>query len=238
MSERVLLSGEDLRVSYGRLLALEHADIRVHTGEIVCLLGPNGAGKSTIVNAIAGIRKLDAGCITLDGDDITSEAAHRRVGRGISLVPERRRLFPDMTVLENIQVGAIALPSGERRDRVARILERFPLLQSRANQAAATLSGGEQQLVALARGLVSGPRLLMVDEPFLGLSPSARKEVVRVFTGFAERDGVGVLFIEQNVKISLEVSDRAYVMQAGRVAADGPTADFDDERVRRIFLGV
>lgn len=233
-----LLELHGVSVHHGPLLALEDASMSVSAGEVVCILGPNGSGKSTTVNAIAGVSRMTSGEIRLAGDPIQSLSTHERVRHGVSLVPERRRLFADMTLLENLQLGNVIVPRRERAANLQRIMDRFPFFKARTAQRASSFSGGEQQLIALARGLLSRPRLLIVDEPFLGLSPSARNRSVELMRQLADEDGIGVVFIEQNVSLSMSVADRAYVLRAGRVVASGRSSEFDEVSVRQIFLGV
>ena len=233
-----LLEVEHVSVHYGSMLALQHANLSVAAGEIVCILGPNGSGKSTIVNAVAGVNRVTHGRIRLGNEEIQRLPAHMRVRRGVSLVPERRRLFAEMTLLENLQLGNVVVPRDERDENLEQLLDQFPLFRDRARQKASSFSGGEQQLIALARGLLSRPKLLIVDEPFLGLSPSARTRTIELMRRVAYEEGLGVLFIEQNVSVSMSVADRAYVLRAGQIITSGPSTEFDEARVREIFLGV
>lgn len=239
MSEDVMLHVDDITVNYGPLVPLRNASMRVARGEVVCILGPNGSGKSTLVNSVAGVVGISSGQIRLAGDRVDSLPAHQRVRRGVSLVPERRRLFADMTLLDNLRMGNVVVPRGERQANLDRILDRFPKLRERAQQKAGSFSGGEQQLIAFARGLLSRPRVLIVDEPFLGLSPGMRNRTVELIRELADEDSISVVFIEQNIPLSMSVSDRVYVLRSGEVVRSGPANEFGDEaEVRRIFLGV
>jgi branched-chain amino acid transport system ATP-binding protein len=210
----------------------------VEPGEIVCVLGPNGAGKSTLVNTISGLIPPRAGRITFLDQRIDGLPAHRAAGHGIAHVLERRRLFPFLTVLDNVLLGAHnprARP--HRAETLARVEALFPVVRARRAQLAHTLSGGEQQMVAIARGLMARPRLLMVDEPFLGLAPRIVEEIGRLI-GRIRDEGIGVVFIEQNVELALRLADRGYVLESGRTILSGPSADLlQSAEVKRIFLG-
>jgi branched-chain amino acid transport system ATP-binding protein len=233
-----LLEARGLDVLLGDYQVLWGARCAVPAGEIVALLGPNGAGKSTLMNALSGLLRPRAGEVLLDGRPITALPAHRRVGHGISHVLERRRLFPYLTVRQNVWLGAYhraARP--DREAQYQRMTELFPIVASRAGQAAHTLSGGEQQMVALARGLMARPRLLLIDEPFLGLAPAVVEQLLEAIRRI-NRDGVTILFIEQNVELALSLASRGYVLESGRPVLDGPSADLlHSPEVRRIFLG-
>ena len=205
---------------------------------MVALLGPNGAGKSTLMNTVSGLLRPRAGAISFRGEPIAGLPAHRIVARGLAHVLERRRLFPYLTVEQNLRLGAYPAAARTGREaRLARVKTLFPILEQRAGQLARTLSGGEQQMVALARGLMAQPRLLMIDEPFLGLAPrvvAELAEAIRRING----EGVTIVFIEQNVELALSLATRGYVLESGRVALDGRSADLlRSPEVRRIFLG-
>jgi branched-chain amino acid transport system ATP-binding protein len=233
-----MLEARDLDVLLGDYQVLWQARCAVGAGEMVALLGPNGAGKSTLMNAISGLLRPRAGEIVFEGRAITALPAHRRVGRGISHVLERRRLFPYLTVRQNVWLGAYGRAArGEREAEYQRMVELFPIIGTRAGQAAHTLSGGEQQMVAIARGLISRPRLLLIDEPFLGLAPRVVEQLVDVIRRI-NRDGVTILFVEQNVEQALSIASRGYVLESGRTILDGASADLlHSAEVRRIFLG-
>jgi branched-chain amino acid transport system ATP-binding protein len=234
-----LLAVEGLDVAYGDFQVLWGAELRVEPGEIVCVLGPNGAGKSTLVNTISGLIPPRAGRITFLDQRIDGLPAHRAAGHGIAHVLERRRLFPFLTVLDNVLLGAHnprARP--HRAETLARVEALFPIVRARRAQLAHTLSGGEQQMVAIARGLMARPRLLMVDEPFLGLAPRIVEEIGRLIGRIRDEEGIGVVFIEQNVELALRLADRGYVLESGRTILSGPSADLlQSAEVKRIFLG-
>jgi branched-chain amino acid transport system ATP-binding protein len=233
-----MLEARALDVLLGDYQVLWEARCAVAAGEMVALLGPNGAGKSTLMNSISGLLRPRSGEVVFDGHAITALPAHERVSHGISHVLERRRLFPYLTVRQNVWLGAYG--RGARSDREAqyqRMVELFPIIAARANQLAHTLSGGEQQMVALARGLMSRPRLLLIDEPFLGLAPMIVEQLIGVIRRI-NRDGVTILFIEQNVELALSIASRGYILESGRTILDGPSEDLlHSAEVRRIFLG-
>jgi branched-chain amino acid transport system ATP-binding protein len=234
----MMLEARGLDVLLGDYQVLWGARCAVSAGEVVALLGPNGAGKSTLMNTISGLLRPRAGEVVLEGRAVTGLPAHARVAHGISHVLERRRLFPYLTVRQNVWLGAYhraARP--DREAQYQRMTELFPVIASRAHQLARTLSGGEQQMVALARGLMSRPRLLLIDEPFLGLAPRIVEQLVEVIRRI-NRDGVTILFIEQNVELALSLASRGYVLESGRTILDGRADDLlHSADVRRIFLG-
>ena len=233
-----LLEVRDLEVVLEDYQVLWGAHLEVGEGEIVALLGPNGAGKSTLVNTVAGLLRPRAGTIRFAGRSIAGWPAHRVVGEGIAHVLERRRLFPHLTVRQNVWLGGYhPRARAGRAERFARLAALFPILRERADQPARTLSGGEQQMVAIARGLMARPRLLMVDEPFLGLAPQVVDQIVEVLRA-VNREGVSVLFIEQNVERALGLAHRGYVLESGRTALTGRAeALLRSPDVRRVFLG-
>jgi len=232
-----LLEARGLDVLLGDHQVLWGAHLRADAGEIVAVLGPNGAGKSTLMNTISGLLRPRAGEVLFDGRPITGMPPHRVVGEGLGHVLERRRLFPYLTVRQNVWLGAYhrAARAG-REEQYARVSALFPVVAARAGQVAHTLSGGEQQMVALARGLMARPRLLMVDEPFLGLAPRIVDQIAEVLRRIAG-EGVTVVFIEQNVERALALADRGYVLESGRTVLEGRSADLlRSPEVRRIFL--
>jgi branched-chain amino acid transport system ATP-binding protein len=233
-----LLAAEGVDVAYGDFQVLWEVSAHVREGEIVALLGPNGAGKSTLMNTISGLLHPRRGRIVLDGQRIDALAAHRIVGRGIAHVLERRRLFPFLTVRDNLLLGAHHPAARRQRTATLEHVERlFPVLHERRGQLAHTLSGGEQQMVAIARGLMARPRLLMIDEPFLGLAPRVVQEIGGVIRRI-HGEGVAVLFVEQNVELALTLAHRGYVLESGRLILHGPSAELlRSPEVKRVFLG-
>jgi branched-chain amino acid transport system ATP-binding protein len=234
-----LLAVEDLDVAYGDFQVLWQAAMRVGDGEIVALLGPNGAGKSTLMNTISGLLTPRAGRITFHGKRIDGLPAHRTVGHGLAHVLERRRLFPFLTVLDNVLLGAHNPTARPHRDEtLARVERLFPVIARRRTQLAHTLSGGEQQMVAIARGLMARPRLLMIDEPFLGLAPLIVEEVGTLLRRIRDEQHLSIVFIEQNVELALQLADRGYILESGRTILSGPSAELlQSAEVKRIFLG-
>ncbi len=233
-----LLEAEGLDVAYGDFQVLWDAGIRVSAGEIVCLLGPNGAGKSTLMNTLSGLLRPRAGRVELGGRRIDGLPPHRIVAEGVAHVLERRRLFPYLTVRENLLLGAYHPAARGHREESLRWVEGiFPFLRERQRQLAHTLSGGQQQMVAIARGLMARPRLLMIDEPFLGLGPKVVQDIGGVI-GQINREGITIVFIEQNVELALRLAHRGYVLESGRVILEGPSAQLlQSAEVKRIFLG-
>jgi branched-chain amino acid transport system ATP-binding protein len=237
----VLLSVAGVCAGYGRVNVLRDIDVTLADGEVVALIGANGAGKSTLLKSVAGLVTPSAGSITYRGAAITGDRPERLVRRGIALVPEGRMLFSSMSVAENLELGAYSAPRRERRERVAERLELvhrlFPILSERAEQAAATLSGGEQQMLAVARALMSGPTLLLLDEPSLGLAPKVIAEIFSAIDALRAA-GVSVLLAEQDAKLALRHADRGYVMRTGEVVLSGLSAQLlADDSIRRIYLG-
>jgi branched-chain amino acid transport system ATP-binding protein len=234
-----MLSAERLNASYKDLHVLWDISFRVQEGEIVALVGANAAGKSTILKAIAGLIRLDGGAVVFDGKRIDGMPAHRIVELGISLIPEGRRLFYDMTVRENLDIGAYGRRVWSGRDGTLKeVYQIFPVLEDRANQLARTLSGGEQQMVAVARGLMSRPKLCLFDEPCLGLSPLNLREIFRVIRRLRER-GTTILIVEQNVRQTLTCADRVYVLENGRIVMQGTGQELiKHDHVRKSYLGL
>jgi len=233
------LTVEALDVAYGEFQVLWEARLEVAAGEIVAVLGPNGAGKSTLVNTISGLLRPLAGSIHFEGRRIDGLPAHRRAGIGIAHVLERRRLFPFLTVHDNVLLGAHnARARPHREETLARLETLLPFLRTRRSQLAHTLSGGEQQMVAIARGLMARPTLLMIDEPFLGLAPRMVEEIGTLVRRIRDEHGIAILFIEQNVELSLKLADRGVVLESGRTVLSGSSAELlRSAEVKRIFLG-
>ena len=234
-----MLEVRDLEVSYGDFQVLWGVSMEVAQGERVCVLGPNGAGKSTVMNAVTGLIARRAGTVSFEGQDLAQVPTHEMVGRGIAHVLERHRLFPTLTVRQNLILGAHHASARPRRpETLAWVEGLFPVLKERRDQLAGSMSGGEQQLVAIARGLMARPKLLMIDEPFLGLSPTAVQQILAVMRT-VNKEGVALLFTEQNVELALSVSQRAYVLESGRVALAGRGDEvLGHEMVRRVYLGL
>jgi branched-chain amino acid transport system ATP-binding protein len=228
MSENALLSIRGLRAAYGKIVALKGVDLDVNNGEIVALIGANGAGKSTLMMSVFGRPRASAGQIIFDGQDITSLEAHEVARLRLAQSPEGRRIFGRMSVMENLQMGADA--SGDkdetkRRDDLDRVLMLFPRLKERLTQRGGTLSGGEQQMLAIGRALMSRPRLLMLDEPSLGLAPLIAKQIFEAVRTLNKTDGVTVMLVEQNANHALRLAHRAYVMVNGEITMSGPSAE-------------
>ena len=233
-----MLTLDGVSVAYGAVEVLHGVSLRVEEGEMVCLLGANGAGKSTTVRTISGLLRPSAGSITFLGERLDGRPAHAVLTRGIAQCPEGRRIFPEMTVRENLEMGAyIRGGEGARAGDLERAFHHFPRLKEREAQLGGTLSGGEQQMLAIARALMSGPKLLLLDEPSLGLAPTMVATVFRVIREI-RRQGVTVLMVEQNASLALQMADRAYVMESGRIALGGPARDLlHNEDIRRAYLG-
>jgi branched-chain amino acid transport system ATP-binding protein len=234
-----VLRASSLRICYGRVPAVHDVSLAVAPGRIEAVVGANGAGKSTVLRALAGLNRLDAGTVELDGRRIDGLRADQRVPLGISLVPEGRRLFPKLTVERNLELGAFTRRDrGEVAESLERVLGIFPFLAERRQQLAGTLSGGEQQMVAIARGLMSRPRFLLLDEPSWGVAPML---VARIFETIQEinRSGVAILLVEQNVKRALSIAHHATVIQTGRVVAEGLAQELlESDLVRKAYLGM
>ena len=234
-----MLDVRGLDVRYGDVQVLWDISLTVGPGEIVAVMGPNGSGKSTILKAIIGLVRAASGKVTLDGTDLTKVPTHSMAGVGVSLVLERRRLFPQMTVLENVRMGAFhASARGKERERLEWVESLFPILRERRGQLAGRMSGGEQQMVAIARGLMSGPRLLMMDEPFLGLAPRIVTQIIEIIRK-VNAEGIAVLFNEQNVHLSFSNAHRGYLLESGRIVLSGAGLEMlGHEMVKRVYLGV
>jgi branched-chain amino acid transport system ATP-binding protein len=233
-----MLEVRDLQVAYGPAPALWGVTLDLRPGELLCVVGPNGAGKTTLINTLAGILRARAGQIRFEGRDITALPPHRFCEAGIAIVPEGRRLFGGMSVLENLEIGSV-LPAAKARraTSLASVLALFPALKAKLGQAAGELSGGQQQMVAIGRALMACPRLLLLDEPSLGLSPLIVSEM---FTAIrrVNAEGTAVLLVEQNVAMALRVAHRAYVLEEGRMVAEGePDQLMQRDEIRRAYLG-
>jgi len=231
------VSGVDAR--YGDVEALWDVSLEVRQGEVVTIIGPNGAGKTTLMRTIMGLHRPSAGTIHLNGIPIHALPPHRVAERGVILVPEGRRLFAGMRVSENLDVGAYAPEARRHRAKtLAFVFETFPILAERHQQLAGTLSGGQQQMLAIGRALMGLPRLLLLDEPSLGLAPIVVQQIFQVIETISRERDVTVLLVEQNARLALEVADRAYILEQGRVAGTGRAIDLlSDSRVRQAYLG-
>lgn len=233
-----LLDTNNLCVDYGGVHALRNVSVRVPDKGVVSIIGANGAGKSTLLKTIVGLTRQSSGAVRLDGVDISRLKPHERLDLGIVLCPEGRKLFPDMTVHENIRVGAYRMrDSREYKQRLDFIHQIFPRIEERGNQIASSLSGGEQQMVAIARALISKPRILMLDEPTLGLAPKLILEVARLVQTL-NREGITVVMVEQNAKLALKISDHAFVLETGSVKVEGTSTELmQSDSVRNAYLG-
>ena len=233
-----MLQVDNVEASYGPFRALLGATLEIRAGEIVALLGPNGAGKTTLIRCIAGLLRPRAGRILWDGASLAKVAAHRIVERGIAVVPEGRRLFATMTVEEHLDLGAFAPHArAARPQRLEEVYAIFPVLRERRRQLVRSLSGGQQQMVAVGRALMAAPRLLILDEPSLGLAPRIVESILGVL-GEINRRGVSILLVEQNVHAALALAHRGYILESGRMAGEGTGAALmDDPHVKRAYLG-
>ena len=233
-----MLKIENLHIKYGAIHAVKGIDIEVNEGEIVTLIGANGAGKTSILKALSGLVKPSEGTITYDGKVLNKKSAQDIMKAGISHVPEGRRIFADMTVLENLELGAYQRKDKEgiKKDLEA-IYERFPILKDRSKQAAGTLSGGEQQMLAMGRALMANPKILLLDEPSMGLAPILVKEIFSIIKDINAR-GTTILLVEQNARMALSVATRAYVMETGKIVMSGTGQELaDSEEIQKAYLG-
>ena len=233
-----ILHVEDLNVYYGSIHAVKGISFDVEEGEIVTLIGANGAGKSTPLNTVAGLLKPREGKIEFEGESLLGIPPHKIVSRGMALCPEGRRVFLQMSVRDNLEMGAFTrTDSAEVADSLEMVFDRFPRLKEREGQSAGTLSGGEQQMLAMGRALMSKPRLLMLDEPSMGLAPILVQEIFNIIKSLHDT-GTTVLLVEQNARMALSIADRAYVLETGHVSMSGDAADLaNDERVKQAYLG-
>jgi branched-chain amino acid transport system ATP-binding protein len=231
-----LLALRDVDTYYGEIRILQKVSLEVGKGELVCLLGGNASGKSTTLKTILGLVRARAGSVELNGEDVSRRSTSYRIAQGLAIVPENRRLFAPMTVLENLEMGAY-LRKGGTSDALERVFDLFPLLKDRRKQLAGTLSGGEQQMVAMGRALMSEPKLLLMDEPSMGLAPILVERNFEIIKQVHEA-GVAVLVVEQNANVSLSIADRGYVLQTGRIVlADSAKALLANEELKKAYLG-
>ena len=234
----MLLDVKNIDVLYDDFQVIWDVSINVNKAEMVALLGPNGSGKSTVLNTISNLVEHTKGSITFDNTLISNIPTYRRTELGISHVLERRRVFPHLTVKQNLLLGAWHPKAKEElSNSLNKVYKIFPKLETRSDQLAKTMSGGEQQMLAIARGMMGLPKLLMVDEPFLGLSPMVMKDLIKIFKNIV-KEGISILFVEQNVRLALSMADRGYVLESGRLVVDGKSEDLiDNEKVTKVFLG-
>ena len=233
-----MLEIKDIEVFYGMIQAIKGVSFEVNEGEVIALIGANGAGKTTILHSITGLIAPKKGQILFEGQDITSTPAHKIVSMGMAHVPEGRRVFAQLTVLENLKMGTFTRKDkDEIEESMIRVYKRFPRLEERKNQMAGTLSGGEQQMLAMGRALMSRPRIILMDEPSMGLSPIFVNEIFDIIREVSE-GGTTVLLVEQNAKKALAIADRAYVLETGKIVLDGKAEDLlNDDSVKKAYLG-
>lgn len=233
-----VLQVENINVYYGSIHAVKDVSFHVEPGEVVTLIGANGAGKSTTLNTVAGLLHSRTGSVRFLREELRHVPGHKLVGRGMALVPEGRRIFQHMTVQENLDMGGYCR-SGDKSADIESVFERFPRLKERRKQVAGTLSGGEQQMVAVARALIGMPKLLILDEPSLGLAPNIVDDILEVAKTMVKNDGISVLLVEQDITKALAAADRGYVIENGRVALEGTAAELSaNEHVKKAYLGI
>ena len=237
-SGEVLLKVENLETYYGKIAALKDISFEVRDGQIVTLLGSNGAGKSTTLKTISGLISASAGKVLFCGEDITKKPAHEIVRRGLVHLPEGRRIFKDLTVQENLELGSYTLKDQqERKRRIDHVFARFPILATRSKQIGGTLSGGEQQMLAIGRGLMAAPKLLLMDEPSMGIAPLIVRDITSIIKRLHD-DGTTILLVEQNAKMALGLADYGYVLDVGSIVLEGKGSDLrNDEKVLKAYLG-
>ena len=231
-----MLEVKDLKVNYGAVQALDGISLTVNSGEIVSLIGANGAGKTTTLRTITGLEKAASGSILFDGHDLRKTEPSKIINLKLAHVPEGRHIFPEMTVEENLEMGAYADPAG-MSDTMVSVYDRFPRLKERRRQLAGTLSGGEQQMLAVGRALMAKPKMILMDEPSMGLSPLLVQEIFDIIQE-VNKQGITILLVEQNAQMALSISDRAYVLETGHITIEGDAKDLlNDERVKKAYLG-
>lgn len=232
-----MLSVKDLKVSYGMIEAIQGVSFDVNQGEIIALIGANGAGKTTILHTVSGLLKAKSGSIDFNGHDLVRTPAHKIVSLGMAQVPEGRRIFQQLTVYENLMMGAFTRKDGGVEETLRNVYEHFPRLEERKKQIAGTLSGGEQQMLAMGRALMSKPSIMLMDEPSMGLSPLYVSEIFSIIREI-NKAGTTVLLVEQNAKMALEIANRAYVLETGKIRMSGDAHELaDNEDVRKAYLG-
>ncbi len=237
MENNTILQVNDINVYYGSIHAIKGVSFDVKPGEIVTLIGANGAGKSTLLNTVSGLLKPKTGSIEFMGKSILGVPAHKVVKEGMALCPEGRRIFLQMTVKENLEMGAYSRPGAEIADSIEAVYEQFPRLKERYKQVAGTLSGGEQQMLAMGRALMSKPTLLMLDEPSMGLAPILVEQIFEIIENL-NKNGTTILLVEQNAQMALSIADRAYVLETGKIVSTGTGAELlNDDSVKKAYLG-
>lgn len=232
-----LLNVKDIHVYYGSIHAIKGVSFGVNEGEIVTLIGANGAGKSTALNTVGGLLKPRSGHVELNGESLTGIAAHKIVSKGMALCPEGRRVFLQLSVKENLEMGAFTRPKAEIQDSIDQIYQHFPRLKERSKQVAGTLSGGEQQMLAMGRAMMSKPKLLMLDEPSMGLAPLLVEQIFSIIQEL-NKAGTTILLVEQNAQMALSIADRGYVLETGTIVTSGTGKELlQDDAVRKAYLG-
>ena len=233
----MLLQVDDIHVYYGSIHAIKGVSFEVHAGEIVTLIGANGAGKSTVLNTISGLLRSKTGSISFNGENISTILPHKIVQKGLAQVPEGRRIFSQMSVQENLEMGAYTQPNSGVAEDLEQVFALFPRLKERRRQISGTLSGGEQQMLAMGRALMSHPKLLMLDEPSMGLAPLLVEQIFEIIKEL-HKNGTTILLVEQNAQMALSIADRAYVLETGKVSLTGTGAELIvSDRVRKAYLG-
>ena len=233
----MLLEVKDLHVSYGEIKAIRGINFNINQGEIVTIIGSNGAGKSTTLNSLAGLINPASGTVLFNGEDVTKLESYELVKKGISLSPEGRQIFPRMSVIENLELGGYFRTRAELEKGKNNVFELFPILKERSWQAGGTLSGGEQQMLAIGRALMASPKILILDEPSLGLAPIIVKEIFKMIRRIRD-EGITVLLVEQNAKMALSISDRGYVLETGKIRLEGKSEELlNNEEVHKLYLG-
>ncbi len=232
-----LLEVNDLSVSYGNIRALQNIDVKIQQGEIITLIGANGAGKSTLMNTIMGLVRSKGGSIKFNGNEITSADTREIVKKGITLAPEGRQVFPDLSVMDNLMMGGYFHTQQENHETLKTVFELFPVLEERRNQTGLTLSGGEQQMLAVGRALMSKPKLLLLDEPSLGLAPIVVSNLFKLFRRINEM-GVSIMLVEQNARMALKIANRAYILETGKIVHEDSAANLlNSDMIRKSYLG-
>lgn len=233
-----ILEVNEINVFYDKIHAIKDISFHIKEGEIVSFIGANGAGKTTILNAISNILPIKSGEVVLNGESINNVKAHKLVPMGMAHVPEGRRIFTDLTVMENLEIGAYTRSKNEFQEELKKVFDLFPRLKERKNQLSGTMSGGEQQMLAIGRALMSKPKLLLLDEPSMGLSPLLVKEIFEIIKRINKEGNTTILLVEQNAKKSLEISDRAYVIEVGKIVLEGRGSEIaNNDIIKKVYLG-